>query len=165
VYASRNIGDATNMLRYGPDRDTPIESPTGIGSADVFVSDGIGVGWHFKMARTGFSIGVDGTKEVHDQDAGLDRKVRSANARFERLITPFLGFNIGARYERETFDSTSFENKRKDATAGLNWRIGRRIDLGFQYQRYDQDSTDETATFTENRLGLNVVCHLTTQAQ
>ena len=48
----------------------------------------------FKAARTSFLVGVAATKEDHDADPTLDRKIKGANASFERLITPFLGFSL-----------------------------------------------------------------------
>ncbi len=37
--------------------------------------------------------------------------------------------------------------------------------MSLLYESFDQDSTDDSATFTENRVGLNFVYHFAAQAQ
>jgi len=165
VYASRDISDATNLFRSGPDRRTPIQSSTEIATADVFVTETIGAGWAFQMAHTGFSLGGSASKEEHDADPKLDRTTKGANASFSRLMTPLLSLSLAASYRREDFDTTSFENEIVEASAGLSWRVGHRVTLSLLYDRYDQNSTDDTAAFTENRAGLNIVYHFAAQAQ
>ena len=165
VYASRDISDATNLFRSGPDRRTPIQSSTKIATADVFVTDALGAGWAFQMAHTQFSLGASASKEQHDADPTLDRTIKGANASFARIMTPLLSLSLAASYRREDYDTTSFKNDIVEGSAGLSWRMGRRVALSLLYDRFDQNSTDDSATFTENRAGLNLVYHFAAQAQ
>jgi hypothetical protein len=165
VFATRDVGDATDKFRTGPDRRTPIESSTEIASADVYVSWTAGIGWDFRQARTHLALGASASKETHDANPALDRSSTGANATFERLITPLLSLSVGASYRSEDYDTTALENDIIKASGGLSWRVGRRLALSLYYSRYDQDSTDEGATFTENRTELSVIYHFASQVQ
>ncbi len=107
---------------------------------------------------------IEFTKEDHDTDETLDRTVKVAEASFDRLLTPFLSLRLAASYEREEYDLSALENKRLDGTVSLGWRIGRRSEVSLLFERFDQDSTFDEGTFTENRAGLQYIYHVTSPA-
>jgi Putative beta-barrel porin 2 len=125
-------------------------------SNDPFVNRYASVAWKFDRNRTGFSVDVQRFQERHFDNRGLDQERTQADVAVRRNLTPQMTAQLGASYAKAAFNTTADGYRDLTATAALEWRIQRRLDLRAEYDHFDHSGEVTTNTFVENRIAVTV---------
>jgi hypothetical protein len=156
--AGTQFSDSGDLFRatqggQGPTRETQ----SVIGSSDPFENRFAALSWDFDRNRTGFGFGAIHSEERYENFTELDRTVTTFSGNFSRELSQALDVRLFALLEREEFDSTGFQDDEVRGGASIGWNVARTLQLRFQVERYDRDSTAEATEYTENRASLFLV--------
>jgi hypothetical protein len=125
-------------------------------SNDPFVNRYASAAWKFDRNRTNFSVDLQRFAERHLDNTALDQVRAQADAILRRALTPQTAATIGASYARATYNGTTDSYRELVASAALEWRIQRRLDVRAEYDHFKQRGEVITNTFVENRIGVTV---------
>jgi len=157
--AGREYSDASDGFRLSQTlgEASGLDAQPGVPTTDPFVSTYARLGWEFNRNRTGLGANVERFEDSYDRVTVLDRTRAAASAHLRRELTPALRATLVVRRYREDFDNLAANFDESSAIAGLEYRIGRRLSIGAQYQYYTRTSSDLPLTeFTENRFWLGL---------
>jgi uncharacterized protein (PEP-CTERM system associated) len=121
---------------------------------DPFVNRYARVAWQFDRNRTHITFDVARYQERHLEDTGLNQVRTQTDANVRRDLAPALTATIGVTYAKATFADAADDYRGLIASAALDWRVGRHLDLRAEYDRFDQRADVVTNQFTENRIGI-----------
>jgi uncharacterized protein (PEP-CTERM system associated) len=123
---------------------------------DPFINRYARLAWQFDQNRTAFNIDVARYEERHLEDFGLNQNRTQADATLRRNLAPALTLSLGATYARSDYLASADNYHEVLATAALDWRFGRHLDVRAEYDRFDQRAEVTTNEYRENRIGLTV---------
>jgi putative beta-barrel porin BBP2 len=151
--AGRGISDTSNLLRQMQGTNNVTLGAAALQrSQDPFTSRYARATWRFDRHRTGFALALSQFRETHTVQADLNRTRTEVNASARRTLAENLVFSLGAGYARDSYvNSITPNDTYVRGTADLAWRIGRRVEVRFQYSHIDQRSDAIINTYKENR--------------
>jgi hypothetical protein len=153
----QDISDNSNLLRQ-------LQSQTGLAvnatylqrANDPFVNRYARLAWQFEHNRTSINFDVARYEERHLQDFGLNQNRTQTDFGVRRTLAPAWTAAIGASYSKGDYTDAAANYSEVIASASLDWRIGRHLDLRAEYDRFVQHSDELANQFTENRIGLTL---------
>jgi hypothetical protein len=128
-----------------------------VATADPFTSRYASIGFELARHRTVISMSVRQEQERYEAATTLDRDLTHYNLLLRRSLSPVLELSVFGEFEQQDYENLDFESDDTRAGAFLNWQLGRRTALRFQYDYYHRGATDESSSFAENRLALYVI--------
>lgn len=154
-HAGSQLSDSGDLFRSDQDRQggTP-NSPSVIGSSDVFKSRFVGAGWSFTRNRTSLGVSGEFSTERYERSSNLDRNLTTVGARVERQISRLTQLRVYANWEREKFSNIVFTDDELQAGISIERKLSRLFGLRLQYDYFDRDSSNGTSKYQENRVGL-----------
>jgi len=151
----QDISDTSNLLRQMQSLNGLAVSASYLQAADdPFVNRYARVAWQFDRNRTHITFDVARYQERHLEDTGLNQVRTQTDANVRRDLAPALTATIGVTYAKATFADAADDYRGLIASAALDWRVGRHLDLRAEYDRFDQRADVVTNQFTENRIGI-----------
>jgi hypothetical protein len=160
----QDLSDTSNLMRQ-------LQSINGLAvngtylqrDNDPFKSRYGSLTWTFDRFRTHLSADVSRYEERHLEDLALNQDRWQTDVSVRRDIAPTLIAAIGASYARASysFDAASYNNF--VASAALEWRAGRHLNVRAEYDHFDQRGSvpsDELLengfSYLENRFSLTI---------
>lgn len=97
-----------------------------------------------------------------DQDYGgrnndLDRRFQQAGILYTRNISVLMSMGLSARFTKTNYLNYDSEDKDKEISASIQYRLSRSFTSMFQYSRSTRDSTEIARNYLENRAVLSLV--------
>jgi hypothetical protein len=116
------------------------------------------LGWYFDRTRTSLGFSFARFEEEYEGQSALDRTRDIVAASFRRDLTPALQFRMSVQREDNKSVEGSDEFSQNYAMALLGWRLGRRVSLELQYERFDGKVRSDNALdeYQENRGWLRI---------
>jgi len=153
----QDISDTSNLLRQLQGLSGIAVNASYLQAADdPFVNRYARLAWLFDRNRTHISFDVARYQERHLEDSSLNQVRTQTDASVRRDLAPALTAAIGASYSNSTYSDSAASYHGLIASAALDWRFGRHLDVRAEYDRFDQHGDVTTNQFTENRIGLTV---------
>jgi hypothetical protein len=157
----QEISDAGNLLRQLQGLNGQDSNRVEFGteslqqSNDPFTNRYASARWQFARHRTEFDVGLSRFQELHRTNASLNRVRSQADATLRRNLTPVITASLSVNYARATFDGLDPDYHELTASGAVEWRIGRRLDLRLQYDRFNRNGDVTANDYTENRILLS----------
>ena len=123
---------------------------------DPFINRYARLGWQFNRNRTFVDFDVARYEEHHLEDFGLDQGRTQTDLTVRRDLSPALMASIGGTYAKASYSASAASYRDVIAFAALEWRIGRRLNLRAEYDRFDQHGNVLTNVYLENRIGVTL---------
>jgi hypothetical protein len=153
----QDISDTSNLLRQLQGLNGLAVNATYLQRADdPFINRYARAAWDFDRNRTFVNFDVAVYQERHLEDSSLNQVRTQSDVSVRRNLAPALTASVGASYARGTFTASAASYRNLSASAGLDWRIGRHLDVRTEYDRFDQRGDVMTNQYTENRIGVTV---------
>jgi Putative beta-barrel porin 2 len=146
------FSDSGDLFRDGQDQlGASMETSQVVATSDPFVNNFASLGYDFDRNRTSFGFGVEFEEERYETETDLDRNLITWNGHFRRQLSAIFAVSVTAELIQEDFENVDFSDDELRASAYLNWTLGRRLALRFQYDHFDRDSTRAVTEYAENR--------------
>jgi len=153
----QDISDTSNLLRQMQSLNGLAVNASYLQAADdPFINRYARAAWQFDRNRTSVNFDVAVYQERHLEDPSLNQVRTQSDVGVRRNLAPSLTAAVGASYARGTFTTSAASYRNLTASAGLDWRIGRHLDVRAEYDRFDQRADVMTNQYTENRIGLTL---------
>jgi hypothetical protein len=153
----QDISDNSNLLRQLQTQNGLAVNAAYLQRAnDPFINRYARLAWQFERNRTSVSFDVARYEERHLEDLGLDQNRTQTDLAVRRTLTPALTAALAATYAKGEYSDSAANYNEVIASASLDWRFGRHLDLRAEYDRFDQRSDQLANQFTENRIGLTI---------
>lgn len=151
----RNFSDSGNLLRDSQARTGVVLDPSlAVSSGDALEHRFAVLGWATALTRTSYGANVEYDEQKFQDDISLDRNYMRYGVYATRWLNSVLQGRAEFRFSEEEFDNSSFDADEKRGTLALSWAVGAQVELRFQYDIIDRNSSVATNEYTENRLSL-----------
>lgn len=152
--AGTQFSDSGDLFRDTQNhRGVSRESQSIILSSVPFRVNSAALSWEFQRNRTGFGARAEIGDEDYEDLSDLERTVAVYSIFASRELSRFLQMRVFIALNHEDFD-VGFKDDEINAGASLAWLIGRNLQLQFQYDYFDRDSTAGDTGYKENRASL-----------
>jgi hypothetical protein len=153
----QDISDNSNLLRQLQNLNGLAVNAASLQRAnDPFVNRYARLDWQFDRNRTSINFDVARYEERHLEDFGLNQNRTQTDVAVRRNLAPALTASLGATYARADYIASAANYHELLASAALDWRFGRHLDVRAEYDRFDQRAEVATNEYRENRIGLTV---------
>jgi hypothetical protein len=129
---------------------------TGLQTANPFTSEYVTLGWDFARQRTAFGVHATYRDESYVATRVLDDTRTLLDAFVSRDLSPELRVLLGATYGKNDFKHVNADYDETELRANLSWRLGRKLWLGLELQRFKRSSDIATGEYDENRAWLHL---------
>lgn len=121
-------------------------------AGDVFRSNFVFLTFGTQRDRTSFDIGVNATRERHEEQANLDRDFVRGTVSLSRRATQRLDVELHGSYSNEDFVGPAAVTFKEWSTGvGVVMRLTPSVGIRLSVDHYDGSSDDGTRNYEENR--------------
>jgi hypothetical protein len=153
----QDISDNSNLLRQLQTQGGLAVNAANLQRAnDPFVNRYARLDWQFDRNRTSINFDVARYEERHLEDLGLNQNRTQTDLAVRRNLAPALTASLGATYARSDYIDSAANYHEVIASAALDWRFGRHLDVRAEYDRFDQRADVTSNEYRENRIGVTV---------
>jgi Putative beta-barrel porin 2 len=153
----QEISDTSNLLRQLQGLNGLAVSAAYIQAAnDPFINRYARAAWQYDRNRTRISFDVARYQERHLEDFSLNQTRIQTDVSVRRNLAPALAATVGASYAKATYTASAGSYRDLIASAGLEWQLGRHLNLRGEYDRFDQRGEVTTNQYMENRFGITL---------
>jgi hypothetical protein len=153
----QDISDNSNLLRQLQSQGGLAVNAANLQRAnDPFVNRYARLDWQFDRNRTAINFDVARYEERHLEDFGLNQNRTQTDLAVRRNLAPAVTASLGATYARSDYLDSAANDQEIIASAAVDWRFGRHLDLRAEYDRFDQRGEVEANEYRENRIGVTI---------
>lgn len=153
----QEISDTSNLLRQMQGLNGLAVNAAYLQRAnDPFTNRYARAAWEFNRNRTFFSFDIARYQERHVNNMNLNQVRTQADVSLRRNLAPAVTAAVGASYARATYTESAASYHDLIASAAVDWKVGRRLNLRAEYDRFVQRGDVSTNEYTENRFALTV---------
>jgi hypothetical protein len=146
------FSDSGDLFRQGQDfSGVNLQTSQIVATGDPFESRFASVGYDFERNRTSLSFSAEYEQERYETLTDLDRTLVTWNLRARRHLSAVFSVSLFAELIKEEFDQTDYSDDELRAGAFLDWTVGRRLAVRFQFDHFDRDSSLADTEYSENR--------------
>lgn len=149
--------DRADLFRELQNSEGQISRPIDAnGSVQPFRFDYVGVAYGLSAPRTSSSISFGGQREDYEFSPNLNRNNLSARASVDRQLTRGFSVHLGVEFVSRDYKTIDRKDDDLRGEASLRYSPGPSWFFNLQAQYIDRESTVSLASFTENRIGLQI---------
>jgi hypothetical protein len=160
VGGGTRFSDQGNIFRFLQDISrTPVQDGDVTDTAVPFRNDFANIVYIAEGQRTSFDLRLGWSAEDYEERADLNRELAIADMLFERDLTRRIFTNVAVRFIRRDFSDVARRDEDLLTSLLFGYRLGPSLSLTVQGGRFERDSNQALASFTENFvfLGFNYI--------
>ncbi len=153
----REFSDAGDAFRMQQGLgELTLDTQTVTQTSNPFISEYATLGWDWTRERTGLGFSVSYFDENYKQQDTQDVARTMGSVYVSRSFTSSVRLALTGTYTKDDYKNVPGDYREVGGSAILSWRIGRKLWLNVQYERYDRSSDLTGGDYKENRAWLRL---------
>lgn len=154
---SQQLSDGGNIFSLGEGLgQTFSDTLSLITNTDRFEYRQVSVAYNYLFGSMDFNLSAQGSEEEYESESANDREMFVIRAQFSRTLGSGWEIGVDASIGRTDFSIASREDDDQVVQLRLTRRLTEKLDLNLSASRFERDSSDPLANYTENSAALTL---------